>query len=187
MIQHYLITDPSFYSSNPQIFPQKLSSVLATCKPDFICLRDKQTSDYKQLAYAFTSFQTTAKCLLHSDFTLAKELGFYGVHLDSKSFAAIEKAKSLGLFVVIATHTMKEVMMAEKQGADAITFSPIYATPNKGLPKGLEKLKEINDTISIKCFALGGIITKEQIQACEEAGSYGFASIRYFLKKVCNV
>jgi len=83
--------------------------------------------------------------------------------------------------VIASTHTLEEVLEAEKRGADAITFSPIFRTPNKGEPLGLEKLKEINDKIHIKCFALGGIINMEQVDACEKVGVYGFASIRFFL------
>lgn len=67
-------------------------------------------------------------------------------------------------------------------GADYITYSPIFSTPNKGEPVGLEKLKEINDKININCFALGEIVSDEQILACEKTGIYGFASIRYFIK-----
>ncbi len=88
----------------------------------------------------------------------------------------------MGLCVVVSTHTLEEAKNAEKSGADFITFSPIYFTPNKGKPKGLEKLKEINGKIDIDCFALGGIVEDEQIQACKHAGVYGFASIRYFIK-----
>ena len=72
-------------------------------------------------------------------------------------------------------------MYAQNEGADAITFSPIFNSPGKGKPLGLEKLKEINDKINIKCFALGGIIHKDQVDACEALGVFGFASIRFFL------
>lgn len=187
MMKQYLITDPSFYSSNPQTFTQKLQEVLSTYKPDFICLRDKQTDDYKALALAFNRIKTDAKSLLHTDYKLAFKLGFYGVHIPSNRFEDIKKAKDLGLHVVVSTHTLEEALHVENLGADFITYSPIFFTPNKGEPKGLEKLKEINDKIKIKCFALGGIINVEQISLCERAGSYGFASIRYFLKKVTDV
>lgn len=184
MIKQYLITDPSHYSSNPATFKEKLSQTLFTCKPDFICLRDKESSDYRALAYAFTDLLKgrDIKLVLHSDCILAKELGCFGVHLPSNRFDDIQKAKSTGLHVIVSTHTLEEAKKAEALGADFITYSPIFDTPNKGKPKGLEKLKEINDKININCFALGGILNKEQIEACEKAGAYGFASIRYFIR-----
>ena len=184
MIRRYLITDPSFYTSDPTHIIQKLLHVKAKHQPDYICLRDKQTSDYDLLARAVVSASlqdAKTKLYLHTDYKLAHELGCDGVHLPSSALQVIEKAKALGLEVIASTHTLEEVLEAEKRGADAITFSPIFRTPNKGEPLGLEKLKEINDKIHIKCFALGGIINMEQVDACEKVGVYGFASIRFFL------
>ena len=104
------------------------------------------------------------------------------MHFPSSHFYEIKKAKELNLEVIVSVHSFEEALHVKKLGADYITFSPIFYTPNKGEPKGLEKLKEINDKIDIKCFALGGILTKEQVKLCEEASSFGFASIRYFIK-----
>jgi thiamine-phosphate pyrophosphorylase len=119
--------------------------------------------------------------LLHGDYALADELKADGVHLTSAQFEDIAEAKKRGLYVVISTHTYEEALKAQKLGADAITYSPIFASPNKGEPKGLEDLKEIVAKIRVPIFALGGITTEEQIKAVEECGVYGFASIRYFI------
>lgn len=183
-MKKYLITDPSFYTSDPNILPQKLSQVLEHHNPDFICLRDKQTTDYKSLAQTFAGFvkiHATKRAFLHTDFQLASELGFCGVHLPSSRFADIPKALALGLQVICSTHSLQDALHVQALGADFITYSPIFYTPNKGEPKGLEKLKEIHDKINIKCFALGGILKDDQVRACARTGVYGFASIRYFL------
>lgn len=183
-MKKYLITDPSFYTSNPEYFSKNLQLVLKNHTPDFICLRDKQTDNYESLAEKFHDVvkeNCIKKAFLHTDFKLAKRLGFYGVHLPSHRFEDISKAKNLGLQVVVSTHTLEEALHCEELGADFITFSPIFYTPNKGEPKGLEKLKEINDKIKTNCFALGGIIDEVQVHSCEKTGVYGFASIRYFL------
>ncbi|WP_458701432.1 thiamine phosphate synthase [Sulfurospirillum sp. 1307] len=179
-MKSYLITDPSFYTSNPKILEKKLLHVDSTKKPDFICLRDKITTDFYSLAKTFSELKLNAKKVLHSDYKLAFKLGFWGVHLPSNKFEDIKKAKDLSLHVVVSTHSLEEALHVEKLGADFITFSPVFFSPNKGKPKGLEKLKEINDKIYIKCFALGGIIEKKQVELCEQVGVYGFASIRYF-------
>ena len=181
-MKSYLITDPTFYSSNPKIFLNRLLHKVETISPDFICIRDKITNNYKAIAVEVKKNIRQKKVFLHTDYMLAYELGFYGVHLPSNNFENIEKAKALGLKVIISTHTLKEAKKAEKLGADFITYSPIFDTPNKGTPKGLENLKEINGKININCFALGGIIDEEQIEACKKTGVYGFASIRYFMK-----
>lgn len=184
MIKRYLITDPAFYTSHPTQLIETLLHVKAKYRPDYICLRDKQSASYATLAEALvtTSLQDReTKLFLHTDFTLAHALGCDGVHLPSHALDKIEQAKALGLEVIASTHTEEEALLAEKLGADAITFSPIFATPNKGKPVGLEKLKEINDKIKPKCFALGGIINEEHVKACESIGVYGFASIRFFI------
>jgi len=180
-MRRYLITDPLHYTSNPKIFFEKLLQVTTTTTPDFICLRDKKIDNYRELAIKLKKIDI--KSFLHTDFKLACELNFYGTHLASTQLKDIEKAKKLGLRVVVSTHTLKEVLQAERLGADFITFSPVFETPNKGRPKGLERLKEINGKIDIKCFALGGILEDELVLACEKTGVYGFASIRYFIKR----
>jgi len=186
-MKKYLITDPSFYSNTPEIFSKKLLHVLKKHSPDFICLRDKKTQNYENLAKEFLHVANTKSVknvFLHTNFILASKLGACGVHLTSSQFDDIQQAKDLDLKVVVSTHTLEEALHVEKLGADFITFSPVFDTPNKGEPQGLEKLKEINDKIDIKCFALGGIIDDEQVQACEKTGVYGFASIRYFYKRL---
>ncbi|MBL0687635.1 MAG: thiamine phosphate synthase [Sulfurospirillum sp.] len=182
-MKKYLITDPLFYSSKPKIVLKKLLTVMKTTTPDFVCIRDKTVKNYRDIAREVQKIVSYSKILLHTDYVSAHELGFYGVHLPFSRVKDILKAKKLGLHVVVSTHTLKEALHAKKLGADFITFSPIFYTPNKGVPKGLEKLKEINDKINIDCFALGGIVSENQIQACKNTGVYGFASIRYFIQQ----
>ena len=118
---------------------------------------------------------------MHGDYTRANTLKADGVHLTSTQFDVIPDAKALGLYVIISTHTHDEALKAQELGADAITYSPIFASPNKGEPKGLEDLKEIVAKIRVPIFALGGITTQEHINAVSTTGAYGFASIRYFI------
>ena len=183
-MKSYLITDPSFYGSTPEALESSLQTVFSRTIPDFALFRDKQTSDYPSLARTFVDVcrrHAVAKIMLHGDCTLAHALGADGVHLTSAQFDAIEKARALGLCVVISTHTREEALRAQELGADAITYSPIFPSPGKGEPKGLEDLKEIVAKIDIPVFALGGITTEEQIAAVGKCGAYGFASIRYFI------
>lgn len=185
-MKRYLITDPFFYSSTACLFAKKLQEVLLQEEVDFVCIRDKESSDYEALIQSANPIirNSQAKLIVHRDLAVAKNNHAYGIHLPYIYKADIQKAKEVGLFVIASVHTLQEALHVQELGADAITYSPIFYTPNKGKPKGLEKLKEINDKIDIHCFALGGIIEEEHIQACRKAGVYGFASIRYFLKKV---
>jgi thiamine-phosphate pyrophosphorylase len=185
-VKSYLITDPTYYGSDVTSLASALPNVFTSALPDFAVFRDKQTPDYPKLAQIFV--KVCRRCnvphvLLHGDYLLARKLGADGVHLTSTQFDAIPLAKALGLYVIISTHTHDEALKAEEFGADAVTYSPIFASPNKGTPKGLEDLKEIVDKIRVPIFALGGIVTQEHINDVATAGAYGFASIRYFTEK----
>jgi len=152
--------------------------------PDFALYRDKENENYRVEAENFVQMSKSFKRLksfLHRDYNLAHTLGSTGVHLTSTQFDDIPKAKALGLEVIISTHTFGEVAKAEKLGADYVTYSPIFPTPNKGEPKGVADLQKVITTSHINIFALGGIIDEKQIQEIENTGAFGFASIRYFL------
>jgi thiamine-phosphate pyrophosphorylase len=182
---HYAITDPKYYTSNQKTLQETLKKVLLQKRVDIVSLRDKKTDKYVELAKSFLSIQSEyplTKFILHTDYQLALNLGAFGVHLPSSSLDKIGDAKSKGLWVIASTHSLEEATFAEKEGADAITYSPIFETPGKGNPKGLEKLKEIKGKIAVKLFALGGIITESHIEAVKGVGVDGFASIRYFIK-----
>jgi len=152
--------------------------------PDFALFRNKEDALYPQHAEEFVQMCKpfkTLKCFLHQDYILAAKLQAQGVHLTSKQFADIQKAKALDLEVVISTHTHKEVLKAQELGADYVTYGPIFETPDKGEPKGVDDLADIVQKAEVKIFALGGIITKKHVAAIEKAQPYGFASIRYFI------
>lgn len=151
--------------------------------PAYALYRDKSNNYYDEDAAGFVEvcdqFQNI-KSFIHQKVDLAKKLGACGVHLTSKQFDEIRYAKGLGLEVIISTHRHSEVLNAQSLGADAVTYSPIFASPGKGEPKGIDDLKELLKKCTIKVFALGGIVEPSHIKAVEEAGAYGFASIRYF-------
>jgi len=173
----YAITDPSTLDFNTLEDDLKYFSSKAT----MIVYRDKQNSDYEKNATLFLDqAKSFEKVLIHTDYSLAAKLHADGVHLKSTQFSDIKKAKDLALFVVVSTHTINEAKRAELLGADMITFSPVFNTPNKGKAVGIDELRNIIASVSIPVLALGGIITQEQIVSCAEVGAKGFASIRYF-------
>ncbi|MBN2825553.1 MAG: thiamine phosphate synthase [Campylobacterales bacterium] len=152
-------------------------------KANMVLYRDKSNPNYSNDAKIFldkAKHYAFNKVLLHQDYRLAHQLQADGIHLTSTQLEDIPKAKALGLFVIISTHTQQEALNAQSLGANMITYSPIFDTPNKGKPIGLEALKELGNLISIPIIALGGIITQEHIKACMDNGVSGFASIRYF-------
>lgn len=184
-MKSYLITDPNYFTNNPEEFEKKLKSVLNSHKIDLACFRDKSSQNIEELA---TIFLQTCKefkvnnIFINSNIELAIKLKFDGVHLNSQQFDKIKNAKKLNLLTIISCHTLYELENAMKENIDFVTYSPIFDTPNKGEAKGVNKLKEaINNFPNLKIIALGGIIKNTQLKEIEETNAYGFASIRYFV------
>lgn len=182
-MKKYLITDPKYYTQDPSLFKERLSYALELHHPELMLYRDKENADPQELSKVFVAlakeYQQT-KSFLHSDFILAHSLGADGVHLTYRDKDSIHKAKELGLEVIVSTHSHEEAQDAQQLGADYITYSPIFTTPNKGEPKGLEDLQELLQKVSVKVIALGGIVSAKELEALKQCSVYGFASIRYF-------
>lgn len=182
-MKKYLITSKEFYTQDKTTFQQKVEAQIKKHQPDFLLYRDKENANYAEFAQTFLELSqkySSLKFFLHQEPFLAKKLGACGVHLNSTQFEKIQAAKELGLEVIVSTHTHEEVEKAQNLGADYVTYSPVFHSPNKGEPKGIEDLKALIEKVKIKVFALGGIVEKKQIDEVSDAKAYGFASIRYF-------
>jgi thiamine-phosphate pyrophosphorylase len=165
-------------------FESYLRSIFKNHRVDYACFRDKRDIDLIPYISSFlkvTKEYNIDKTLINSHLDLAIKYRFYGVHLTSNQFNTISRAKSNSLFTTVSTHSLNDIKIV-KEECDAITFSPIFDTPNKPKPKGVEELKRAVKLIyPKKCFALGGVVTKKDILEVEKSGAYGFASIRHFV------
>ncbi|WP_086248421.1 thiamine phosphate synthase [Campylobacter vicugnae] len=172
----YAISDPKFYSNLDYAF----NNFIRLKEANMLLFRDKSSNNYNSIAQEFIKFRSNnRKFLLQNNINLACKLGFDGIHFSS-NFIHLLKDTPSNLIKIASTHNIKEIELANQYGADFITFSPIFATPNKGEPKGLEALKEAVKISKAKVIALGGIMSAEQICAVMKCGVAGFASIRYF-------
>lgn len=181
----YLITDGHYNCAAPGEFAKRLGAIFSAHPVEYALYRDKGNPDYTRFAAVFVDVCRAhgIKAMLHRDVALAAELGADGVHLTSAQSDAIGRAKAAGLYTVISTHSVVEIDRASAEGADAVTYSPIFESPGKGAPKGLEDLNETAGKIDLPVIALGGIVTPAQVKAVKAAGAAGFASIRYFSKE----
>ena len=78
-----------------------------------------------------------------------------------------------------SAHAAHEARQAEADGADFVTFGPVYHTPSKaayGAPVGLENLAEAAKSLTIPVFALGGV-KKTSIAELLTSGARGIALI----------
>ena len=146
-------------------------------------LREKDLSDaeYIKLAESLCKLCHTysAQLFINSRIEIAMEVGADGLHLPGDS-ASIEKVieQTNGCFIIgSSVHTLTEAKQRETEGADFITYSPIYPTlskPDYGPAVGVEGLRNITEGVNIPVFALGGI-TPERVSECLDAGAYGVA------------
>jgi thiamine-phosphate pyrophosphorylase len=181
---NYLITDPKYYTNDPIIFSSILEKVLKYKTISMACFRDKISPNAKELASIFLRIckkYNIEKILINSNISLAKDLGFDGVHLTSLQFDKINELNINNLFSIISCHNEDEIKLAIKYNANMITYSPIFDTPNKGNPKGIKQLDSIVKKYNIPIIALGGIINDNHIKFISKTNVKGFASIRYFI------
>ncbi|MBW1754506.1 MAG: thiamine phosphate synthase [Deltaproteobacteria bacterium] len=130
-----------------------------------IQLREKEYSGKKMydLALKFREITTKAGVLLiindHVDIAMAVEAD--GVHLGQDDFplkAAIKIAPEL--LIGASTHSLKEAIQAQKEGADYINVGPIFPTGTKeGIERflGPEAIAAISPEIDVPFTVMGGI------------------------------
>lgn len=112
---------------------------------------------------------------------IALAAGANGVHLTEKSLPADAVRKSIpGIELIgVSTHSFDGVKKAVSMGADFAVFGPVFESPGKDMPTGIENFKEICEAVKpFPILALGGIAAAN----CEEvlkAGAKGFAAIRF--------
>ena len=90
---------------------------------------------------------------------------------------ALCKRASETLQIGCSIHNFDQAKKRETEGADFITYSPIYLTASKpgyGPAVGVANLARLAKQIKLPIFALGGI-TPARVAACMEAGAAGIA------------
>lgn len=131
-----------------------------------IQLREKDLSSKKMYELAKEIRKITEKknalLIINDRLDIALATDADGVHLGWQSMPVKEARRFLGKkkLIGVSTHSLKDALLAQKNGADFITFGTIYPTASKqGLTdfKGSEAIKEIRKKIKIPLIAIGGI------------------------------
>lgn len=184
----YLITERKAAAAN---FERQKADILEIVKVavescvSLIQIREKNLSAKLifQLASeaAKITHKSETKLLVNDRADIALAAKADGVHLTENSLSAniIRRAFPKDFLIGVSTHSLANAELAKQQKADFITFSPIFATPEKGNPKGLAKLREICEKLKdFPVIALGGI-DENNYKSVLEAGADGFAAIRF--------
>jgi thiamine-phosphate pyrophosphorylase len=114
------------------------------------------------------------------DAFLAASIGSDGFHFpESIAFPHELKRRFPKLLVGMSTHSANAAVVASTEGADFVTFGPVFETESKkafGPPLGLDGLRAVSRASSVPVFAIGGI-TPDNTADCIAAGAHGVAAI----------
>ncbi|HEV7645356.1 MAG TPA: thiamine phosphate synthase [Pyrinomonadaceae bacterium] len=190
--QTYLITDGS---SAPETFSSDKENILALVQKavdrgiSMVQIREKrltagQVFELAAQAAAITSGSST-KLLVNDRADIAFAAGADGVHLTSTSLPVpvIRDNFPAEFMIGVSTHSPEKAESAKSEGANFITFSPIFPTQSKinyGEPQGLQKLAAVVKALNgFPVFALGGINEKNYAEVLP-TGAAGIAGISMF-------
>ncbi len=106
--------------------------------------------------------------------------GAEGVHLGQDDIPLKDARRLLPSSIIgVSTHSLEEAERAEADGADYISFGPVFPTTTKkdaDTPKGLAMLKEVSEKVDLPVVAIGGI-TEETVLSVLESGASSAALI----------
>jgi thiamine-phosphate pyrophosphorylase len=147
---------------------------------DFIQIREKDISARELFEFTLAVLEVRqneihtpapTRILLNSRADVALATGADGVHLP----AGAPQQTLPGLLVARSCHVLTDIRAAD---AHFVTFGPIFETPGKGPPLGLDALR-VACQLGKRVYALGGV-TWENAAECMHAGAEGIAGIRLF-------
>ncbi len=179
----YLITD-----RKQTRFGKSLESVLERAFEAGVrgvLLREKDLPDKECLLLAQRLRDLTlrhrVRLMVSGRVDIAMAVGADGVHMPSGVSGIGDVRGQIGVekYLAVSTHSMDEARRAQDEGADFITFGPVFFTPSKakyGQPVGVEALEAVCREIKIPVFALGGINEENALEPLK-AGAFGLAVI----------
>lgn len=183
----YLITDRQQLPSGRQLL--EVIEKLMQAGVRMLQLREKDLSAAELLPLAKDLRKLThdynCALLINDRVDIALAVAADGVHLGGHSVPASTARKLLGAdkLIGVSTHSSHEITSAAEQGADFVTFGPVFHTPSKaayGEPVGLDNLKQACVESPIPIYGLGGIKT-ENAAAIAQSGAHGIALISALL------
>ena len=184
----YLITDgettrENFIEKKSQIL--QLVEIAVQTQISFVQIREKQLS--VRMVFELVSEaarltrKTSTKLIVNDRADIALAANADGVHLTSRSLSGdvIKKKIPVNFIIGVSAHTIEAVESAKNQGADFATFSPIFFSPGKGKPQGIERLRQVCESVNpFPVLALGGIDETNYIEVLK-TGARGFAAIKF--------
>jgi thiamine-phosphate pyrophosphorylase len=172
------ITDPRYSLEHTLDVIARVRAVV----PDVVVQhRDKVSPAAARESAARAIVATGVRTIINGTADEARRLGAYGVHLsgDRPDIGAARAILGEGAWVSIPAHDDAAIERALVGRATAVLVSPIFATPGKGAPRGLEAISRARAIAGdrVRIIALGGIDSR-RAASCRAAGADGIAVIR---------
>ena len=176
----YAITDRQSCAPTPlaSVVPELLDAGVTA-----IQLREKDLSDTELIKLAQPIAELCrnyeAKLFINTNMHVASNVGAAGVHLpaNAESVDTIKAQATDHFYIGCSVHCFNAAEKRKAEGADFVTYSPIYPTASKpgyGPAVGVARLAQLAEQVKLPIFALGGI-TPVRVAECLEAGAFGVA------------
>ena len=123
--------------------------------------------------------------IINDHLEVALASGADGVHLGQEDLptsaarAIVHQMGGKNFLIGRSTHSLKQALEAERDGADYIGIGPVFATPTKPSyePVGLELVRQVTARVQTPHVAIGGI-DASNVEAVPEAGAERVAVVR---------
>ena len=160
---------------------------------DAILLREKDLTEreYLELAEKVLSIckAHNRRCILHTYYKAAKELGCKEVHLPLPLLQKMREEGEKQWFTTVGTsvHSLKQANLAMHLQADYMTAGHIFETDcKKGLPgRGLSFLSKVVCKSEVPVYGIGGISADNAGQIME-TGAAGVCIMSGFMLEIMN-
>ena len=178
----YLVTDRSLARgrSTVEIVKRALQGGV-TC----VQLREKSCSSLEfieqALALKDVLKSTGIPLIINDRVDVALAVEADGVHLGQTDMPLAMAKKILGdtMVIGISAESLEDAVEAERNGADYLGVSPIFATPTKtdtAAPLGLEGLRAIRNSVRLPLVGIGGLNRDNSAEAIRN-GADGIAVV----------
>ena len=158
-MQVYIISDRRL---RPDLSLNHLVDMMAGAGADMMQIREKDLSVADLLACVGRGVAMSRDVYVNGRADVALAAGAAGVHLPAAGVRPGDVRRLAGsrLRVGVSTHSRSEAVSAESEGADFITFGPVFETESKrrfGPAQGVGRLEELLMAVKVPVFAIGGI------------------------------
>ncbi len=158
----YLIGDKNFFNNDGEYIDALDAAFGAGLKAFQHRQKDVSVYDFikigEKIKNLISKKYPDVKFFVNERVDVASVLSADGVHLNINALpvkSVKEKFKNFKIFY--SSHSIEDAVNAEENGADFITFSPVFKTKKQVFFHGADVLKKAVNAVKIPVFALGGI------------------------------